>query len=74
MDPVAVLSGLQALGGRLPSTLVVGCQPAAVEEGIGLSPEVTAAVEVAVTRVRALVGELVSGLAGELAAAAGEVS
>jgi hydrogenase maturation protease len=38
MAPVSVLASLRGLGGRLPRTYVVGCQPADVEEGIGLSP------------------------------------
>jgi hydrogenase maturation protease len=61
MDPATVLSSLRALGGRLPRTLVVGCVPADLDEGIGLSPVVAAAVEPAATTVRAL-------LASELAA------
>jgi hydrogenase maturation protease len=48
MAPVAVLASLGQLGGSLPPTYVVGCQPASVEEGIGLSPAVSAAVEPAV--------------------------
>jgi hydrogenase maturation protease len=52
MAPVAVLAGLGLLGGSLPPTYVVGCQPADVEEGIGLTPAVAAAVDGAVTLVR----------------------
>ena len=37
MNPVAVLANLDQLGGTLPRTYVVGCTPAAVDEGIGLS-------------------------------------
>ncbi|MDQ1629231.1 MAG: hydrogenase maturation protease [Actinomycetota bacterium] len=44
MAPVAVLASLGRLGGTLPPTYVVGCQPADVGEGIGLSPPVAAAV------------------------------
>jgi hydrogenase maturation protease len=51
MAPVAVLAGLGLLGGSLPPTYVVGCQPADVEEGIGLTPAVAAAVDQAVTLV-----------------------
>jgi len=54
MEPTAVLASLGALGGRLPPTYVVGCEPADVEEGIGLSPPVAAAVDRAVTAVRHL--------------------
>jgi hydrogenase maturation protease len=51
MAPVAVLAGLESLGGRLPLTYVVGCTPADTGDGIGLS----AAVEAAVPRAAALV-------------------
>ena len=37
MDPVAVLGQPRPLGGTLPPTYVVGCRPASVEDGIGLS-------------------------------------
>ena len=55
MDPVAVLASLRSLGGQLPATYVVGCQPADVTDGIGLSPPVAAAVDEAVATVRALI-------------------
>ncbi|WP_405595100.1 hydrogenase maturation protease [Streptomyces sp. NBC_01410] len=53
MSPDAVLALLETLcagtGARPPRrTLVVGCEPASVEEGIGLSPAVAAAVPEAV--------------------------
>jgi hydrogenase maturation protease len=54
LHPLAVLSSLPALGGRLPRTFLVGCTPASVEEGMGLSPPVRAAVPVAAERVLAL--------------------
>lgn len=57
MDPVAVLASLGALGGELPPTYVVGCQPADVTEGIGLSPAVAHAVDEAVSMVRAVIRE-----------------
>ncbi len=44
MAPVAVLASLKDLGGQLPKTYVVGCRPADVGEGIGLSEPVEAAV------------------------------
>jgi hydrogenase maturation protease len=56
MNPAAVLAGLGALGGRLPArTHVVGCEPRDVGEGIGLSPEVEAAVDTAVSAIRVLI-------------------
>jgi len=58
MDPARVLSLAQELG-EIPRTLrVVGCEPAVIEEGIGLSPRVAAAVDPAVARIEALVREL----------------
>jgi hydrogenase maturation protease len=57
MDPVAVLASLSSLGGELPPTYVVGCQPADVSEGIGLSPPVAAAVEEAAATVRRVISE-----------------
>ena len=60
MSPDAVLALLGALcagtGGTPPRRmLVVGCEPADVEEGIGLSPQVAAAVPEAVRLVTDLV-------------------
>ena len=48
MAPDAVLGLLDNLGGNPGRTLLVGCEPANTEEGIGLSPTVSAAVENAV--------------------------
>jgi hydrogenase maturation protease len=58
MSPAVVLATLSRLGGRLSRVLVVGCQPANVEEGMGLSPSVAAAVEPAVELCRRLVADL----------------
>jgi hydrogenase maturation protease len=54
MEPTAMLASLGLLGGRLPRTYVVGCEPADVGEGIGLTAPVAAAVDRAV--------EVVTGL------------
>ena len=54
MDPVAVLAGLTRLGGTLPATYVVGCQPGTVGDGIGQSDPVAAAIPVAMAKVRLL--------------------
>ncbi|MEO7352579.1 MAG: hypothetical protein ABIW17_11840, partial [Marmoricola sp.] len=58
MNPVAVLGTLGSLGGTLPPTYVVGCRPESVEEGIGLSDCVAAAVPGAVAEIRALLEDL----------------
>ncbi len=47
MEPGAMLSVLDQLGGHIKQVVVVGCQPANLDEGIGLSPEVAAAVTAA---------------------------
>lgn len=43
MEPTTVLASLGSLGGRLPRTFVVCCEPADVTEGMGLSPPVAEA-------------------------------
>lgn len=59
MEPTAVLGSLASLGGQLPRTLVVCCEPAEIDERIGLSTAVAAAVPSAVSLVRELLeGEL----------------
>jgi len=57
MAPVAVLASVRQLGGTLPPTYVVGCRPSSVEEGIGLSAAVAAAVPLAVEAVRTLLSQ-----------------
>jgi hydrogenase maturation protease len=44
MDPGAVFAALNALGGTAPYTVVIGCEVDSVEEGIGLTQRVEAAV------------------------------
>lgn len=70
MAPVAVLANLGRLGGTLPTTYVVGCQPAVVGEGIGLTPAVAAAVEAAVTLVHDLLADRLGVAAHRSAASA----
>lgn len=61
LTPQAVLAALRRLGGRPPRVLVVGCEPAAFDHGMELSPAVAAAVDEAAR----IAGELaVSELAG----------
>jgi hydrogenase maturation protease len=55
MQPDVVLSLAGTLGGKAGRVLVVGCEPATLEEGIGLSAPVTAAVDEAVRMVTQLV-------------------
>jgi hydrogenase maturation protease len=59
MNPEVVLATLARLGGSVPRIYVVGCQPASLEEDIGLSPPVAAAVDGAVELCRQLIDEIV---------------
>lgn len=61
MDPRAVLRMVAEMGGAIGRVLVVGCEPADVDEGIGLSPAVAAAVDDAVRVVTELTTEQVVG-------------
>jgi hydrogenase maturation protease len=58
MSPGVVLSTLQRLGGSVGRILVVGCQPGCLDEGIGLSPAVAAAVPDAVELCLQLVADV----------------
>jgi hydrogenase maturation protease len=57
MDPATVFASVRGLGGTLPPTVVVGCEPAELTERMGLSPAVAAAVEPAVARIEDLLAE-----------------
>ncbi len=48
MSPDVVFATLRRIGGKLDANYVLGCQPACLDEGIGLSPQVEAAVGTAV--------------------------
>jgi hydrogenase maturation protease len=61
MDPVAVLASLDQLGGTLPRTLVVGCQPGDVDERIGLTAPVSAAIDTAITTIHQILADVLSG-------------
>ncbi|GAC1594775.1 MAG: hydrogenase maturation protease [Acidimicrobiales bacterium] len=60
MSPLVVLDLLETLGGSVPHVRVVGCQPKSVEEGIGLSSAVAAAISPAVD----VVGEVLASFEG----------
>jgi hydrogenase maturation protease len=60
MDPAAVFASLAALGGTPPYTVVVGCEVENVDEGIGLSPAVDAAVDEAIGAVTDVLSTLSS--------------
>jgi hydrogenase maturation protease len=58
MSPAVVLDLVAGLGGHVDRILIVGCEPASTDEGIGLSAPVAAAVEPAADAVERLLGEL----------------
>jgi hydrogenase maturation protease len=58
MDPGAVFVSLNALGGTPPYTVVIGCEAANVDEGIGLSEQVAAAVPEAVQALEDVIARL----------------
>jgi hydrogenase maturation protease len=65
LDPVAVMGLLTDLGGSVGRMLVVGCEPADIEEQMGLSEPVAAAVEDAIRVVEELVSEHMCTYAGK---------
>jgi hydrogenase maturation protease len=54
MDLTNVLVAVRSMGGTRPRLLIVGCEPARVDEGMGLGEEVERAVDSAVAMVREL--------------------
>jgi hydrogenase maturation protease len=58
MSPAVVLGMVAGLGASVGRVLIVGCQPAVVEEGIGLSPVVAVAVDTAVDTVIEVLDDL----------------
>jgi hydrogenase maturation protease len=66
MSPLVVLTALASLGGHVDKVLVVGCQPASVHEGMGLSDPVAAALDEA--------ARLATEVAAEQAARSGKAA
>lgn len=55
MDPVSVLGLVRTLGGTPGRILILGCEPASLDDGIGLSPPVAAAASEAIEFLREIV-------------------
>jgi hydrogenase maturation protease len=66
MSPAIVLGLLAGLGGHVPRVVVVGCEPMTLDEGIGLSEPVSAAVPVAAEAVQRVLVDLYSTAQKEL--------
>lgn len=63
MDPAAVFGTLAALGGSAPPTIVIGCEVSNIDEGMGLSDPVAAAVPGAVAAIDDVLSELTTRVA-----------
>jgi hydrogenase maturation protease len=57
LDPLAVLGMVASLGGEIGRVMVVGCEPADIGDGIGMSPPVAAAVDDAIRMVEEILSE-----------------
>jgi hydrogenase maturation protease len=55
MDPRTVFMAVRQMGGTLPRTRIVGCEPADLSEGMCLSDPVQQAIEPAVEMIRRLI-------------------
>ena len=55
MSLPTVFAAVRELGGRLPRTLIVGCEPEVVDPGMGLSARVASAVPAAIQLIRDLI-------------------
>jgi hydrogenase maturation protease len=64
MDPGGVFASLNALGGTPPYTVVIGCEVANVDEGIGLSDAVADAIPEAVCALEDVVALLLQPVKG----------
>ena len=63
MDLSNVFGMLRTLGGLIPEIRIVGCEPALVEEGIGLSDVVARSVDVALEHVSSLLSTRTAAVA-----------
>jgi len=59
MSPDVVLATLSRLGGSVGRIRIVGCQPADLQDGMGLTPAVEAAVDIALELCLELVADIV---------------
>jgi hydrogenase maturation protease len=59
MNPDVVLATLRRLGGSVGKILIVGCQPATLQDGMGLTPSVAAVVGDAALLCVQLVSEMI---------------
>ncbi|HZY08767.1 MAG TPA: hydrogenase maturation protease, partial [Ilumatobacteraceae bacterium] len=60
MSPAVVLGLLSGMGGNVPKVVVIGCQPQSIDEGIGLSEPVSAAMAPAVDALHQVLADIYS--------------
>lgn len=70
MDPLAVFAYLASIGGDPVPTVIIGCEPATLEENIGLSEAVERAIDPAIDIVLKLIHESSLPLPGDAQAVA----
>ena len=58
LTPAAVLAWLRQIGAPPTRVIVIGCEPATIEESIGLSAPVAASVDAAIAMLRNVVSDL----------------
>jgi hydrogenase maturation protease len=58
LTPAAVLAWVRRVGGRCGRMVIVGCEPASIDESIGLSDPVAASIDGAIQMVREMIEEL----------------
>ncbi|MGH3638776.1 MAG: hydrogenase maturation protease [Mycobacterium sp.] len=71
MDPAAVFATLTALGGTAPQTIVIGCEVLNVDEGMGLSESVAAAVPGALAALNDVLADLAACTAAPTSSSGG---
>jgi hydrogenase maturation protease len=58
LTPAHVLAWLRRIGGECGRVVIVGCEPASIDETMGLSEPVAGSIDVAMQMVRALAAEM----------------
>ena len=71
MEPMAVFAYLASIGGGPIPTVIVGCEPATLDENMGLSDQVEKAVDKAVDVVLGLIGDHMTAAPTDTPAIAG---
>jgi len=60
LTPASVLAWARQVGGTLPKIIIVGCEPDAMDESVGLSAPVAAAIDGAIDMVRVMAARMLA--------------